>query len=133
MSTKSNGAGKGDRPRSNSSKSFGSNYDGITWGKKSLLQRIIAFLKNLLRITSLVLILSSISCVNLDNLEVKNETSGTINSSAPFAVKDHRTSATYKISETIYIQGKIADPYFSTHILDKGVTKYGETSFRLLF
>jgi hypothetical protein len=87
-------------------------------------------MKKLLIIPILLLINS---CEHLDKIKVKGEITGTRYSNQQFTKGRHVISATYPISETINIKGKMAQPYISNHSMDTGRPDYGETGLEILF
>lgn len=73
------------------------------------------------------------SCHHLDKIQVRGEVTGTRYSSQQFTKGKHIISATYPLSETINIKGKVAQPYISHHSMDVGMPDYGETGVEILF
>ena len=73
------------------------------------------------------------ACEHLDKIQVKGEITGNKYSHQPFVEGKHVMSATYPISETINIKGKMAQPYIGKHSIDTGMPDYGETSLEILF
>jgi hypothetical protein len=73
------------------------------------------------------------SCEHLNKIKVNGEVTGTRYSSQQFTKGRHVISATYPISETINIKGKVAQPYISNHSMDVGRPDYGETGLEILF
>jgi hypothetical protein len=72
-------------------------------------------------------------CEHLDKIQVKGEVTGTKYSSQQFTKGKHIISATYPLSETVNIKGKVAQPYISNHSIDAGMPDYGETGLEILF
>jgi hypothetical protein len=87
-------------------------------------------MKKLLLIPILILINS---CEHLEKIEVKGEVTGTKYSNQQFTKGKHVISATYPLSETVNIKGKMAQPYISNHSVDVGMPDYGETGLEILF
>jgi hypothetical protein len=87
-------------------------------------------MKKLLFIPILILINS---CEHLQKIEVKGEVTGTKYSNQQFTKGKHVISATYPLSETVNIKGKMAQPYISNHSMDVGRPDYGETGLEILF
>lgn len=73
------------------------------------------------------------SCEHLNKVKVKGEVTGTRYSSQQFTKGKHIISATYPVSETINIKGKMAQTYISNHSMDVGMPDYGETGLEFLF
>ena len=73
------------------------------------------------------------SCEHIDKIQLKGEVTGTRYSSQQFTKGKHIISATYPLSETINIKGKVAQPYISNHSIDAGRPEYGETGLEILF
>jgi hypothetical protein len=86
-----------------------------------------------MKIISLFLILFIIGCEHIDKIQVKGEITGTRYSSQQFTMGKHVISATYPLSETVNIKGKMAQPYISHHSMDVGMPDYGETGLEILF
>lgn len=80
-----------------------------------------------------LLLLQSVGCQHLDKIQVKGEVTGTRYSSQQFTRGKHIISATYPLSETVNIKGKVAQPYISDHSMDAGMPDYGETGLEFLF
>lgn len=78
-----------------------------------------------------VLLISS--CNHFDKIQIRGEITGTRYSNQQFTKGKHIISATYPISDTINIKGKIAQPYISNHSIDIGMPDYGETGLEILF
>jgi hypothetical protein len=72
-------------------------------------------------------------CENLSKIETKGEITGTRYSNQQFTRGKHIISATYPLSETVNIKGKVAQPYISNHSMDVGMPDYGETGLEILF
>ena len=72
-------------------------------------------------------------CGHLDKIQVRGEITGTKYSSQQFTKGKHIISATYPLSETVNIKGKVAQPYISNHSMDVGMPDYGETGLEILF
>ena len=72
-------------------------------------------------------------CQHLNKIQVKGEVTGTKYSSQQFTKGKHIISATYPLSETVNIKGKVAQPYISNHSIDAGMPDYGETGLEILF
>ena len=72
-------------------------------------------------------------CFHLEKIQVKGEITGTKYSNQQFTKGRHVISATYPLSETINIKGKMAQPYISNHSMDAGKPDYGETGLEILF
>ncbi len=72
-------------------------------------------------------------CEHLEKIQVKGEVTGTKYSSQQFTKGKHIISATYPLSETVNIKGKVAQPYISEHSMDVGMPDYGETGLEILF
>ena len=81
----------------------------------------------------MLLLLQNVGCQHLDKIQVKGEVTGTRYSSQQFTRGKHVISATYPISETVNIKGKMAQPYISHHSMDVGMPDYGETGLEILF
>jgi hypothetical protein len=81
----------------------------------------------------ILLLLQSVGCQHLNKIKVRGEITGTRYSTQQFTKGKHIVSATYPISETINIKGKVAQPYISHHLMDSGVPDYGETGLEILF
>jgi hypothetical protein len=79
------------------------------------------------------LILFLVGCNHVDKIQVKGEVTGTKYSSQQFTKGKHIISATYPLSETVNIKGKVAQPYISNHSMDEGMPDYGETGLEILF
>jgi len=75
----------------------------------------------------------NVGCENLNKIQVKGEVTGTKYSNQQFTKGKHIISATYPISETVNIKGKVAQPYISNHSMDAGMPDYGETGLEILF
>jgi hypothetical protein len=88
--------------------------------------------KNIQFIATLLLLLSA-GCEHLYKIKVRGEITGTRYSSQQFTRGKHIMSATYPISETVNIKGKVAQPYISNHSMDVGMPDYGETGLEILF
>lgn len=73
------------------------------------------------------------NCSHLNKIQINGEITGTKYSNQQFTKGKHIISATYPISETINIKGKMAQPYISNHSVDVGMPDYGETSIEILF
>ncbi len=73
------------------------------------------------------------SCNHLEKVQVKGEVTGTKYSNQQFTKGKHIISATYPLSETVNIKGKVAQPYISDHSMDAGMPDYGETGIEILF
>ncbi len=73
------------------------------------------------------------SCEHLNKIKVKGEVTGTRYSNQQFTKGKHIISATYPLSETVNIRGKVAQPYISDHSMDVGMPDYGETGLEILF
>lgn len=73
------------------------------------------------------------SCSHLEKIELNGEITGTKYSNQQFTKGKHIMTATYPLSETINIKGKVAQPYISNHSIDVGMPDYGETSLEFLF
>lgn len=86
-----------------------------------------------MKIINLFLILFISGCVHIDKIQVKGEVTGTRYSSQQFTRGKHIISATYPLSETVNIKGKMAQPYISNHSMDVGMPDYGETGLEILF
>ena len=80
-----------------------------------------------------LILLQNVGCQHLDKIQVKGEVTGTRYSSQQFTRGKHVISATYPLSETINIKGKMAQPYISNHSMDAGMPDYGETGLEILF
>jgi hypothetical protein len=85
------------------------------------------------RILIIPILLLINSCEHLNKIQMKGEVTGTRYSSQQFTKGRHVISATYPISETINIKGKVAQPYISNHSMDVGRPDYGETGLEILF
>jgi hypothetical protein len=79
------------------------------------------------------LLLLNAGCEHLNKIQVKGEVTGTKYSTQQFTKGKHIVSATYPISETVNIKGKVAQPYISNHSVDAGMPDYGETGIEILF
>lgn len=79
------------------------------------------------------LLLLNAGCEHLNKIKVRGEITGTRYSSQQFTRGKHIMSATYPISQTINIKGKVAQPYISHHSIDAGMPDYGETGLEILF
>ena len=80
-----------------------------------------------------VLILLQSACEHLEKVQVRGEATGTKHSNQPFTKGKHAITATYPISETVNIKGKMSQPYITEHSVDVGMPDYGETSLEILF
>lgn len=85
------------------------------------------------RILIIPILLLINSCQHLNKIQVRGEVTGTRYSSQQFTRGKHTISATYPLSETINIKGKVAQPYISDHSMDVGMPDYGETGLEILF
>lgn len=72
-------------------------------------------------------------CEHVQKIQVKGEVTGNRYSNQQFTKGKHIMSATYPLSETVNIKGKVAQPYISNHSVDAGMPDYGETSLEFLF
>jgi len=90
-------------------------------------------MKKKIQIIAILLLLPSAGCKHLDKIQVRGEVTGTRYSSQQFTRGKHIISATYPISETVNIKGKVAQPYISNHSMDVGMPDYGETGLEILF
>jgi len=81
----------------------------------------------------LLLFIFLFGCEHLNKIQVKGEVTGTKYSSQQFIKGKHIISATYPLSETVNIKGKVAQPYISEHSMDVGMPDYGETGLEILF
>jgi len=81
----------------------------------------------------LLLFLILTGCEHLNKIKVKGEVTGTRYSNQQFTKGKHIISATYPLSETVNIKGKVAQPYISDHSMDVGMPDYGETGLEILF
>ncbi len=81
----------------------------------------------------ILLVFLIVGCEHLSKIEVKGEITGTRYSSQQFTRGKHVISATYPLSETVNIKGKMAQPYISNHSMDAGMPDYGETGLEILF
>lgn len=73
------------------------------------------------------------SCEHLNKIKVQGEVTGTRYSNQQFTKGKHIISATYPLSDTVNIKGKVAQPYISDHSMDVGMPDYGETGLEILF
>lgn len=80
-----------------------------------------------------MIFLLNVGCEHLERVQVRGEITGTRYSSQQFTRGKHIISATYPISETVNIKGKVAQPYISNHSIDIGMPDYGETGLEILF
>jgi len=81
----------------------------------------------------LFLLLILTGCEHLNKIQIKGEVTGTRYSNQQFTKGKHIISATYPLSETVNIKGKVAQPYISDHSMDVGMPDYGETGLEILF
>lgn len=81
----------------------------------------------------MTLMLQTLGCEHLHKIQVNGEVTGTRYSSQQFVKGKHIISATYPISDTVNIKGKMAQPYISQHSIDVGMPDYGETGLEILF
>ena len=81
----------------------------------------------------MVITLQTLGCQHLHKIQVKGEVTGTRYSSQQFVKGKHIISATYPISDSVNIKGKMAQPYISNHSMDVGMPDYGETGLEILF
>ncbi len=90
-------------------------------------------MKKKIQLITILLLLLNAGCEHLNKIQVKGEVTGTKYSNQQFTKGKHIISATYPISETINIKGKVAQPYISNHSMDVGMPDYGETGLEILF
>lgn len=90
-------------------------------------------MKKKIQLITILLLLLNAGCEHLNKIQVKGEVTGTKYSNQQFTKGKHIISATYPISETVNIKGKVAQPYISNHSMDAGMPDYGETGFEILF
>ncbi len=90
-------------------------------------------MKKKIQLITILLLLLNAGCEHLNKIQVKGEVTGTKYSNQQFTKGKHIISATYPISETINIKGKVAQPYISNHSMDAGMPDYGETGLEILF
>lgn len=90
-------------------------------------------MKKKMQLIAISLLLLNAGCEHLDKIKVRGEITGTRYSSQQFTRGKHIMSATYPISETVNIKGKVAQPYISNHSMDVGMPDYGETGLEILF
>lgn len=90
-------------------------------------------MKKKIQIIAISLLLLNAGCEHLNKIKVRGEITGTRYSSQQFTRGKHIISATYPISETVNIKGKVAQPYISNHSIDAGMPDYGETGLEILF
>jgi hypothetical protein len=81
----------------------------------------------------ILLLLQNVGCQHLDKIQIKGEVTGTRYSNQQFIRGKHVISATYPLSETVNVKGKMAQPYISHHSMDTGMPDYGETGLEFLF
>jgi len=81
----------------------------------------------------ILILLLNVACEHLEKVDIRGEVTGTRYSSQQFTRGKHIISATYPISETVNIKGKVAQPYISNHSVDVGMPDYGETGLEILF
>jgi hypothetical protein len=86
-----------------------------------------------MQLIAISLLLLNAGCEHLNKIQVKGEVTGTKYSNQQFTKGKHIISATYPISETVNIKGKVAQPYISNHSMDTGMPDYGETGLEILF
>lgn len=90
-------------------------------------------MKKKIQLITILLLLLNAGCEHLNKIQVKGEVTGTKYSNQQFTKGKHIISATYPISETVNIKGKVAQPYISNHSMDAGMPDYGETGLEILF
>jgi hypothetical protein len=90
-------------------------------------------MKKKMQLIAISLLLLNAGCEHLNKIQVKGEVTGTKYSNQQFTKGKHIISATYPISETVNIKGKVAQPYISNHSMDTGMPDYGETGLEILF
>lgn len=90
-------------------------------------------MKKKIQLITILLLLLNAGCEHLNKIQVNGEVTGTKYSNQQFTKGKHIISATYPISETVNIKGKVAQPYISDHSMDAGMPDYGETGLEILF